>query len=133
MSSVIVFGGSGFIGSHLIRRLAAEAGNQIISVDLREPTERLSGVDYRIADVRNLRTLDVQSKVDRIYNLAAIHTTPGHPSHEYYETNIAGAAEVTSFATRYNVPEIIFTSSISVYGPSESVKTEDTPLAPVSA
>jgi hypothetical protein len=75
----------------------------------------------------------VPDPVGAIYNFAAVHTTPGHANHEYYETNIQGATEVTAYARRAGVDSIVFTSSISVYGPSEDVKTEDTPPDPESA
>ena len=130
--SVIVFGGSGFIGTHLTRRLSA-AGTRVVSVDIREPRERLAGVDYRRGDVRALATFSLNEPVDRIYNLAAVHTTPGHPTHEYYETNVAGALEITKLAERSGINEIVFTSSISVYGPSEEMKTEESRPAPTSA
>jgi nucleoside-diphosphate-sugar epimerase len=129
---VIVFGGSGFIGTHLTRRLVAE-GIEVVSVDIKPQRETLAGVDYRIADVRDLSAFWVDGMVSRIYNFAAIHTTPGHPTHEYYETNILGALSVTDFAARNGISEIVFTSSISVYGPSEEMKTEQTPPAPESA
>lgn len=129
---VLVFGGSGFIGTHCIRRLRRE-GHQIISVDLLPPRERLEGVDYRTGDVRSLGSLNVPSGIRTIYNFAAVHTTPGHPDHEYYDTNVGGALEVTLFADRYEVSEIIFTSSISVYGPGEESKVENSELRPVSA
>lgn len=129
---VIVFGGSGFIGTHLIRRLVAD-GIEVISVDIKPQRETLPGVDYRVADVRDLSSFAVDGGISRIYNFAAIHTTPGHPTHEYYETNTLGALSVTDFATRNGVKEIVFTSSISVYGPSEEMKTEQTPPAPESA
>jgi nucleoside-diphosphate-sugar epimerase len=128
----IVFGGSGFIGTHLLRRLVASGGAQPISVDIRDPKIAVPGVDYRRADVRNLRDFAAPGRISTIYNLAAVHTTPGHPDHEYYETNVLGATEVTAFARRLAVSEIVFTSSISVYGPSEETKSESSPLAPVS-
>lgn len=129
---VIVFGGSGFIGTHLTRRLVAD-GVEVVSVDIKPQRETLPGVDYRIADVRDLSSFAVEGAISRIYNFAAIHTTPGHPTHEYYETNILGALSITDFATRNGVEELVFTSSISVYGPSEEMKTEQTPPAPESA
>jgi nucleoside-diphosphate-sugar epimerase len=128
----VVFGGSGFIGTHLIRHLVA-AGDHVISVDKRPPRHVFDGVDYRLADVRDLSDLALKGPINRFYNLAAVHTTPGHPTHEYYDTNINGALQVTKLAEHSGVDEIVFTSSISVYGPSEDIKTEDSIPAPVSA
>jgi GlcNAc-P-P-Und epimerase len=132
MGTSIVFGGSGFIGTHLLQRLVASCTDHVISVDIREPKTVVPGVDYRRGDVRDLSGFAVSEPILNIYNLAAVHTTPGHPDHEYYETNVLGASEVTAFARRMAVKEIIFTSSISVYGPGEETKLETSPLAPVS-
>lgn len=128
---VLVTGGSGFIGTHLTQRLAA-AGARVVSLDLKPPREVLPSVQYIVGDVRNLLGCDIP-KIDRIFNLAAIHTTPGHPDHEYYDTNVNGAIEVTRLAERDDVKAITFTSSISIYGPSEDRKTETSVPAPVSA
>lgn len=133
MAAVIVFGGSGFIGYHLLRRLAASRSGPIYSVDLRDPKLRVEAVSYLVGDVRALDSFDVDGPVELIVNLAAVHTTPGHPSHEYYETNVLGAAEITAFARRKGIDNIVFTSSISVYGPSEETKVEETPVAPESS
>jgi nucleoside-diphosphate-sugar epimerase len=133
MGTSIVFGGSGFIGTHLLRRLVASDAGEVISVDIRDPKDAVPGVGYRHADVRDLAGLSVPGPISTLYNLAAVHTTPGHPDHEYYETNVLGAMEVTAFARRMAVQEIVFTSSISVYGPGEETKSESSPLAPVSA
>jgi GlcNAc-P-P-Und epimerase len=131
MSAAIVFGGSGFIGTHLVRRLSA-AGEGVLSVDRRAPPEELPGVIYARADIRDLAGFAAPPETSAIYNLAAVHRTPGHPDHEYYETNVLGAVEVTQFARRANVKEIVFTSSISVYGPGEDTKSESSPLTPAS-
>lgn len=130
---IVVFGGSGFIGTHCIRRLAKEPDVTVVSLDLLPPREQLDGVDYRIGDVRDLSSFAVSGAVERIYNFAAIHRTPGHPNYAYYETNIAGAIEVTKFAERVDCRQIIFTSSISVYGPGEETKDETAALTPNSA
>lgn len=130
-SACLVTGASGFIGTHMIRRLTQE-GRDVIALDRKDPRETHPGVQYIKADVRNLSGLELSKDVSTVYNFAAIHTTPGHEPYEYYSTNVLGALEVTRLASRIRANEIVFTSSISVYGPSETMKTEDSPPAPVS-
>ncbi|MDE2029981.1 MAG: NAD-dependent epimerase/dehydratase family protein [Alphaproteobacteria bacterium] len=131
---ILVFGGSGFIGHHLLARLRqTESAARLVSVDLRHPQFPVAGVDYKTGDVRDLSGFDPGGKVRRIYNLAAIHATPGHAAHEYYETNVMGAVEVAAFARRHGIDDIVFTSSISVYGAGEARKDETSPPAPDSA
>lgn len=133
--NIVVFGGAGFIGTHLLRKLAATTDARLVAVDHRKPVTPVAGVDYQIGDVRDLSAYTVDGPVRTIYNLAAIHTTPGHETHEYYETNILGAIEITALARRLNVAELVFTSSISTYGPCEEgeSKSETTTPAPTSA
>ncbi|WP_439364443.1 NAD-dependent epimerase/dehydratase family protein [Bradyrhizobium sp. DASA03005] len=131
--SILIFGGSGFVGTHLLRRLRQTSTAKIVSVDLRAPAMPVSGVEYKIGDVRDLSNFGASGEITTIYNLAAIHRTPGHPDHEYYETNVGGAVEIAALARRNHVPQIVFTSSISVYGPGEDTKLEDTPPAPSSS
>lgn len=133
MKQVIVFGGSGFIGSRLIKRLRDSATFEVISVDVREAVNKLPGVTYIVWDVRDLSGFVVEGEIEKIYHLAAVHTTPGHPDYQYYETNIGGATEVINFANKNSVKSIIFTSSISVYGPGEDLKSELTPPKPQTA
>jgi nucleoside-diphosphate-sugar epimerase len=68
-----------------------------------------------------------------IYNLAAVHRTPGHPRSEYFETNLLGAENVCAFARETGVRTIVFTSSIAPYGASESLKSEATLTVPNTA
>lgn len=128
---VLVTGASGFIGTHLARRLA-NMGAELVCLDIKPPRENLPGAIYVRDDVRRLSALDMP-KIDRIFNLAAVHTTPGHPDHEYYDTNVWGAIEAAKLAERDNVQHVTFTSSISIYGPSEEKKVETSTPAPVSA
>jgi len=130
----IIFGGAGFVGRHLAHALAAQKATGVILADLAEPTWTLpKGAKFVRCDVR--RPIDPMlggGQVD-VFNLAAIHRTPGHPDHAYHGTNVHGARNVTEFCRRVGASSLWFTSSISVYGPSEERQTESSPLAPETA
>lgn len=142
----IIFGGSGFIGTHLINLLKKEVikdGDKIYDLDIVMPgeegvvpgvVEKISGVEYIRLDVRS--RIDFKftpTKGDVIFNFAAVHRTPGHPDYAYFETNIKGAENVTEFAERYDIRKILFTSSIAPYGAAEEEKKEDTLPTPNTA
>jgi len=132
--TAIVFGGAGFIGSHLLQQLAASGEYaQLVSADIGAPRFNVSGVEYRFADVRRPLADELCLGVTEIYNFAAVHTTPGYEDWEYYWTNVLGATHVCDYARRQGTKRVVFTSSISVYGPTEDMKDEDSALAPESA
>jgi len=131
----IIFGGHGFIGSHLIRKLIeTKKYKQIISADIaQEPRFKIQGVEYVYCDVRKKIPENIASDVTEIYNFAAVHTTPGHEDWEYFWTNVLGAQQICDYAQRMDVNNICFTSSISVYGSTEEPLSEDAPLHPTGA
>ena len=89
--------------------------------------EKNDGVQYIRLDVRKPIDFEfVPTPEDVIFDLAAVHRTPGHPEEAYFETNIRGAENVTAFAEKYGIRKILFTSSIAPYGASEDLKTEET-------
>lgn len=133
----ILFGGSGFIGTHLIhllREKVTRPGDRIYDLDIVMPgeegvvpgvVEKNEGVEYIRTDVRKPFDFSFDpTEEDIIFNLAAVHRTPGHEEHEYFETNIRGAENVTAFAEKHGIKKILFTSSIAPYGASEELKTE---------
>ncbi len=130
--SVIIFGGSGFVGMHLAWMLG-ERFQKVFIADIRNPKWHCQDAVpdnpravYVPCDVRNeIDAGQFDKSIDCIVNLAAVHTSPGHPAHEYFETNILGARNITALAEKLGTKRIVFTSSISVYGPSEDEKNED--------
>ena len=135
----IIFGGSGFIGTHLIHLLKSEVvndGDKIYDLDIVMPgeegvvpgiVEKNDGVEYIRLDVRKPIDFDfIPTENDVIFNLAAVHRTPGHEDIEYFETNIKGAENVVDFAEKYGIKKILFTSSIAPYGAAEQLKEETT-------
>jgi len=134
----VIFGGAGFLAYHFCEfALEKSLFNSIYLVDIKAaPLYGFSDkrIKYIRADVR--RHIDLTllpSPVALILNLAAIHREPGHEDCEYFETNLLGAQNVCKFADQVGCQNIIFTSSISPYGVSESVKDESTLPIPVTA
>ena len=120
----IIFGSSGFIGTHLGNYISKiESKSNLYKYDINHKVS----ADYEFLDVRKPIELNFTNNDDTvIFNFAAIHTTPGHADPEYFETNILGAENVCNFARKQDIKTIVFTSSIAPYGPSEEIKDEST-------
>lgn len=140
MQNCIITGGSGFVGSHLIKYLLEEkAYDQIIILDYKAHQKDYSDASVKIiyvyADVREvinpqpLRELGCD-KTTVIYNLAAICRIPGFPEIDYYRTNILGAENVCELAEKLGIKKLVFISSVSPYGASEELKIEEAVLQP---
>jgi nucleoside-diphosphate-sugar epimerase len=133
MSSCVLFGGAGFVGTHLARHfLKTERFSHIHIADIKlselagEPGVTCSHTDVRQPISSNL----IDTKAEWIFNLAAVHREPGHEREEYFETNLAGAHNVCAFAEDTGCENIYFTSSISVYGPTTGPTDERSPIQP---
>lgn len=137
VGAVVVFGGTGFIGTHLAQHwLREELAERVVLVDVAPPrkegyTELLqraleSGrAEYVRWDVRQrIPGSLLPPKADLVLNLAAVHREPGHQPHEYFETNLYGAENICAWAAAIGCQRMVFTSSISPYGPSEELKDE---------
>lgn len=145
MQCSVVFGGTGFIGvffaKHLLALGLAEKiylyDNEPISVKDCPFRKSLVEADHRMVvidgDVRRPIEWQPEESVDLIANFAAVHREPGHDDYEYYQTNLLGAENVCAFAEKVGCDRIIFTSSISPYGPSEDEKDETSLPVPATA
>jgi nucleoside-diphosphate-sugar epimerase len=130
----VLFGGAGFIGRHLANALVARGHRRVVLCDIAPPRWAMApGMEFRHCDVRRPIQLDGLDAPGLVFNLAAVHRTPGHPDHEYHETNELGARHVTGFCHEERVTDLFFTSSIAVYGAGEAAVTEASPLQPNSA
>lgn len=158
----IITGGTGFIGTHLANLIKEQDKNaQVWNLDIVDPNKLDKMTDLKEiqeyttikqwkspvkdGDVRKSTFVycDVRKPIenlpftptpdDIIFNFAAVHRTPGHPDHAYFETNIKGAENVCAFARNWGIRRIVFTSSIAPYGASEELKTEQTLPTPNTA
>lgn len=147
----IITGGTGFIGTHLTNLILAEHPEaKVWNLDIVTPGTPNPVVKNYNPAVREGEKLgsafiecDIRKPIgelpftptseDVIFNFAAVHRTPGHEDKEYFETNIQGAENVCAFAEKYDIKQIVFTSSIAPYGAAEELKTEDTLPTPNTA
>jgi nucleoside-diphosphate-sugar epimerase len=129
----VLIGGTGFIGMHLAEHLVG-LGYEVTLADLAEPARLPDGCRFVPADVRSrLAPEAFPPSPDLLVNLAAVHREPGHEQHEYFDTNVGGATEVVRLCEALGAENVVFVSSISVYGPSEDPSSEATPPRPTTA
>lgn len=147
MKNILITGGAGFIGSHLVDRLLAEGGWQVSVVDdfnnfyepsikrenvrahLRHSAYELHEVDIR--DRLALKEVAAGKRFDCIVHLAAragVRPSLTQPL-LYSETNINGTLNLLELAREHNVKQFVFGSSSSVYGTNAKVPfSEDDPI-----
>ena len=154
--NILVTGGAGFIGSHLVDHLLGEGGWQITVVDdfndfyspeikhaniarhLKSPDYRL--VDADIRDAATMTALFAEYEFDVIAHLAAragVRPSLAEPT-LYAETNINGTLNLLELAKEHNIKQFVFGSSSSVYGINAKVPfAEDDrihqPISPYAA
>ncbi len=137
-SKILVTGGAGFIGSHIVEELV-NLGHEVIVFDnfstgklknlksVKNKIEIIHGDISKKNDVFSAVTRDI----DYIFHEAALVSVVESIKnpHKCWRTNITGTIHVLNAAKKHNVKKIIFASSASVYGndpkipKKESMKT----------
>ncbi len=146
---VLVTGGAGFIGSHLVEHLLSD-GHKVTILDNLDPfydpelkLENISAcrdhpsfrwldTDIRDADC----TADLEDVYDVIVHIAAkagVRPSIANPA-GYYETNVTGTLHLLEFARAKGIQQFVFASSSSVYGVNPTVpwSESDDVLRPIS-
>jgi UDP-glucose 4-epimerase len=136
---ILIIGGTGFIGKHLVAKLATE-GHQVrvFSRHARANGYAKYGVEYMAGDFLSLEQLQpALADVQTIYHLA-VTTVPGSSNEKILydaQTNLMGTLHLLEAAAESRVKRFIFVSSGgSVYGPTPNEPiNEEYPTAPISA
>jgi len=129
MMQTIVIGGSGFIGSRLIARLIRN-GHQSIAIVDKNLSHQFPKL-VRLVDIRDSVALESAIDDDAVLiHLAAEHRDDVTPPTLYDDVNVGGARNVCDVARSKNCKEIIFTSSVAVYGAARIGTDEDGDVNP---
>jgi len=127
---VLVTGGSGFIGSHVVDKLV-ERGHDVRVLDLREPLR--GDVEWFRGDLlREEDLIEACRDVDFVFHLAAVadvNVAAERPDRAIL-VNELGTLNLLRAAVRAGVERVVLASTIWVYGRATGVVTEDAPIPP---
>ena len=138
MKKIVVIGGAGFIGSHIVDALVLH-GDEVHVIDSLVAGKK-ENVNKRailhIVDIRNYKDImPIIEGADYVFHLAAlprVQYSIENPR-ETNEVNVDGLLKVLVAAQKSGVKKVVFSSSSAVYGDQEILPTkEDTPTMPLS-
>lgn len=133
MKTVLITGGTGFLGVYLSRFLIKK-GFKVIALDIAEPTAKdLEGkIIYIKADIRKRASLEKAFKnIDYIVHAAAALPII-HDRNEIFKTNVDGTKNVLEEALSEKAQKLVFISSTATYGvPKHLPETETDDINPI--
>lgn len=136
MSGAVVTGAAGFIGTHLVKRLAS-LGRRVVAVDVRPrpPALDLPGTEYLQGDIRDLPSMrEAISGAATVYHLASVHLEVRTPEEEFQAVNVEAVGRLVSLAAAEGVARFVHTSSVGIYGHvSRPPAVEGSPKRPLNA
>ncbi len=136
---VLVAGGAGYIGSHVVRQLVAE-GYRVVVYDNLSSGHRWAVpgaelVEGDLADRERLEAVLAATRFEAVLHFGAsiwVGESMREPA-KYYRNNVANALNLFDLASRSGVSRVVFSSTAAVYGePGVPVIEESMPLAPVN-
>lgn len=143
MSTLLVTGGAGYIGSHTIVELLA-AGHDVVCIDnygnsspiALERVQRIAGKALTAieGDIRDAALLDrtfARHAIDGVIHFAALKAVGESVAQPlaYYDNNVGGTLALIAAMQRAGVTRFVFSSSATVYGAPDTLPvTEDAPI-----
>ena len=136
---LLVVGGAGYIGSHIVRELTKASIPCLVLDDLSTGhREAVRGVELVVGSITDSDLLDSifrNHPISCAINLAgptAVGDSVADPI-PYYECHVVGTHTLVAAMCRYSVQHLVYSSSAAVYGnPTEVPIPEDHPLQPIS-
>lgn len=120
--NILVTGAGGLLGRASVAILA-RASHKVVSFDIALPKETLPGVTYVSGDITQFREFIatcIAHKVERVLHLAALvhHHTHRNP-YGALQINVMGLGNVLEAARILNFQQIVYASSVALYGPQK--------------
>jgi UDP-glucose 4-epimerase len=140
MGTILVTGGAGYIGSHVVRQLG-EAGEQVLVIDnlVKGFRQAVTAGDLVVADIGDqalVSRLMGEYQVDTVMHFAAHTVVPESVAQplKYYGNNTCGTRSLLQACLENQVKHLVFSSTAAVYGmPVDGYAAEDSPTVPINA
>lgn len=126
---IVLIGGSGFVGTHLIGKLLETPEVDVLNIDKNNSGKYPELT--RIGSVMDYPTLAHYMKgADMVVLLAAEHRDDVRPVSLYYDVNVQGMRNTLEAMNTNGIKRLLFTSSVAVYGLDKDNPNEDASIAP---
>ena len=131
MKTILVAGGAGYIGSHMVALLKREGYEVLVADNLcTGHAEAVSGAKLLVGDVRDrdfMERVFSEHTIDGVINFAAFSLVGESVSDplKYYGNNVAGAQVMLETMVRHGVKSIVFSSTAATYGEPEKQPIEE--------
>jgi len=131
MTHVFLTGATGFIGSHLVRKMLEE--DYVLSALARskEKGEKLEkmGIKVIYGDVTDINSLEkIPDDVEAVIHLAAILKFHHIPWKDYYNVNVLGTENILKVCSKRDIEHVIVTSSTEAIGPVKEIPGDENTL-----
>jgi dihydroflavonol-4-reductase len=121
VGKTLVTGGSGFVGSHVVRALAARGDDLRLLVRRGSSLDHLADLEFERSsgDVLDRRAVTRAVKgADRVFHIAGSTSMLAHQRQKVFDLNVKGTRLVLEESLREGVERVVFTSSIAAVGPA---------------
>ena len=138
--AILVLGGAGYIGSHMVDTLLSD-GRDVVVVDNLLTGHRAAvpaGVPFYEVDIRDkaaLREVFEKENIEQVVHFAASSIVPESMADplKYFDNNTAGMISLLEVMLEFDVKQIVFSSTAATYGiPEENPIKETTPQNPIN-
>ena len=138
--AVLVLGGAGYIGSHMVKRLV-EAGRDVVVVDALFTGHRAAvnpAATFYQVDIRDKAALSAvfdKENIEQVVHFAAFSIVPESVANplKYFDNNTSGMITLLEVMKAHDVKQIVFSSTAATYGNPVHIPIKETdPQNPIN-